>query len=224
MSETSRAHALTLLLVNPEPLIFSAFPEEEGFPFARYLGACGRAAVFRHEGPMLGEFHSARWEKRVQLARQILQAAFLLTRNRHSFALYLTDWSADNFAVGPSDGRLRLVDGEGFVVVDQARLAEFRAPGWDEPHTTRACPDNFCFAPAELCNRKESDHNLYGACKGLLAPGAYHVPGGLLHSVPAEARRRHPLLERLLLECAEPTHPGGRFEAAQELLEILKQL
>ena len=44
--------------------------------------------------------------------------ALKFTRNDDGIALYLTDWTADNFAVD-EDGRVVLVDGENFVLVDQ---------------------------------------------------------------------------------------------------------
>merc|ERR1740128_44976 len=31
---------MTLLILNSEPLLFQAFPSEDGWPFPRYLGAC----------------------------------------------------------------------------------------------------------------------------------------------------------------------------------------
>jgi hypothetical protein len=53
---------------------------------------------------------------------------------------------------------------------------------------------------------------------------AKEMPEGLLHTPPPDVLRRHPLLLRLLGECAKPTHPGGRFEAARELAEIFKAM
>ena len=45
-----------MLLLNPEPLLFMTFPREENWPFPKYLGACGRLAVFEDAGKSsLGE-------------------------------------------------------------------------------------------------------------------------------------------------------------------------
>ena len=71
-----------------------------------------------------------------------------------------------------------------------------------------------------------SDHNYFGVCQGILAPNAFSVdiPDGLLHSIPDQIRTKFPLLPRLVTECGTPTAPGGRFEAAEQLSEILKQI
>ena len=109
---------LTMLMINPEPIVFMAFPAEEGWPFPKYYGACGRLAAFENAGRSLADYYSAPWEVRVPLAKQLLEMALKLTRNDDGVALYLTDWTADNFAVD-GDGRVTLVDGENFVLVDQ---------------------------------------------------------------------------------------------------------
>ncbi len=119
-------------------------------------------------------------------------------------ALYLTDWSPDNFAVSDSDGRLRLVDGEDLVLVDAGLIREERGPGWDvkHHHAPEDCRGGgLCYSTADLCTHAQSDLNLYGACAGLLAPtslgfdvGVRH--DGLLASPPPEVARKHPLFHR----------------------------
>lgn len=71
-----------------------------------------------------------------------------------------------------------------------------------------------------------SDHNYFGVCQGILAPKAFSedIPAGLLHSVPESVRIKFPLLPRLIVECGTPSRPGGRFEAAEQLVDILKQI
>ena len=122
------------------------------------------------------EYFTAPWEIRVGLARQLLDAAFLLSgQNELGVALYLTDWfeiplppkknidaqssfrSPDNFAVSLVDGRVRVVDAEDAVLVDVGLVKEQRGPGWDVPHTAGGeaedCKRNFCYSAADLCKR-----------------------------------------------------------------------
>ncbi|TRY67135.1 hypothetical protein TCAL_11442 [Tigriopus californicus] len=218
---------LTLLILNPEPLIFSVFREDDNWPFPKYHGSCGRLAVFQDEGKPLSEFYSSDWNIRVLLSKQLLSSAMKFVRNDLNVALYYTDWISDNFAVN-QDFQVKFVDGENFILVDQSEIRALAAPGWNISHTSDGfqCESRFCYSTADLCTHAESDHNIYGLCKGLLAPGAldYALPEGLLHSIPSEVTRKHPLLPRLIGECASPTIPGGRFEAAQGLMEILSQL
>lgn len=205
------------------------FTKEEDWPFPQYYGSCGRTAVFENTGQRLTDFYFKDWMTRVKLSRQLLQMAFKFTNNKDKIALYLTDWSSDNFAVDQF-GTLTLIDGENIILVDQQLVQDTRAPGWNVKHTSgsedSACLHHFCYSSEDLCTRVESDLNFYGVCKGLLVnnPFSREMPLGLLHSIPGEVKRKHPLLSRFISECADPTHPQGRFEAAKELLDILDQL
>lgn len=220
-------HILTMILANPEPLVLMSFPSEEGWKFPKYYGSCGRLAVVEYCGRRLSEFGQADFKVRARLSAQLLQMAFDLTKNMHGLALYLTDWSTDNFAVDHRNV-LTVIDLEHVVIVDQSLVRETSAPGWNVPHTSASygCSDCFSYSLEDLCSHETSDNNLFGVCQGILAPNAFStdIPEGLLHSIPENIRLSHPLLPRLVTECGTPSQPGGRFEAAIQLLEILKQI
>ena len=171
------------------------------------------------------DFYYAPWQSRLTLAKQLLSMVTRFTENDLEIALYLTDWNSDNFAVD-EDLKIRIVDGENFILVDQRQLEEQQSPGFDVEHCSDGfgCRNRICYSSEDLCTHVRSDHNVYGLCKGLLSTHAHSktMPKGLLHSIPEGVLRRQPLLPRLLKECAMPTHPGGRFEAVQQLLEILR--
>lgn len=220
-------HLLTLSLLNPEPLFLMAFPEEEGWPVPKYFGSCGRIAVVEDAGRALTDFYDTPWATRARLSLQLLQMALKFADNSNKLALYLTDWSTDNFAVNDRLW-LRLVDLENIVIVNQTWVKDVAAPGWNVAHTSVpfGCKDCFSYSVEDLCSHQISDHNLYGACHGILAPNSFskQMPSGLLHHIPSNVKTSHPLFERLLAECAVPTHPAGRFEAATQIVEILKQM
>lgn len=101
-----------------------SFPSDEGWPFAKYLGACGRVVAVNYVGEELWSFYNAPWEKRVDLARQLMDIAEQLTNNDFDFALYLLDVSFDNFAVGPRDGKVIIVDAENVLVADKRLIKQ----------------------------------------------------------------------------------------------------
>ncbi|KAG7224940.1 hypothetical protein INR49_014856, partial [Caranx melampygus] len=101
-----------------------SFPSDEGWPFAKYLGACGRVVAVNYVGEELWSFYNAPWEKRVDLARQLMDIAEQLTNNDFEFALYLLDVSFDNFAVGPRDGKVIVVDAENVLVADKRLIKQ----------------------------------------------------------------------------------------------------
>ena len=222
-SHTRIEHILSMLYVNSEPVIFMAFPQEEGWPFPKYYGSCGRFAVFENKGQPLTGFMGAPFQKRARLSLQLLQMAQKFTKNPLGIALYLTDWTADNFAVDDF-GALSLVDAENVILVNQTLVKAVKAPGWDVEHHSsppvecegntdlQNCP--FAFYTEDLCTHPISDLNIYGACHVVLSSLLKHVPDDISQKVP--------LLSRLVTECAWPSHPGGRIEASKQLIEILK--
>jgi len=220
-------HLLTLLLLNQEPIISMAFPSVQAWPFPQYFGSCGRLAVFEYVGPTLAEYHSAKWGTRAGLAYKLMVMARHLTSNKLGLGIYPTDWSADNIAVD-EEGRVVIVDAENVIVVNQTRVRNVAAPGWDVVHTAdgHVCPDCFSFSVEDLCSHAKADHNYHGVCQGLLAVDPYSpsLPGGLLHSIPAQVLDKYPQLPSLLAQCGRPSAAGGRMEAGGKLTEMLKIL
>lgn len=114
-----------------------SFPSDEGWPFAKYLGACGRMVAVNYVGEELWSYFNAPWEKRVDLAWQLMEIAEQLTNNDFEFALYLLDVSFDNFAVGPRDGKVIIVDAENVLVADKRLIRQSKCRlSLPSPHPT----------------------------------------------------------------------------------------
>ncbi|XP_017328145.1 divergent protein kinase domain 2Aa [Ictalurus punctatus] len=229
LKDTERMELLMTLAFNPEPLVLQSFPSDEGWPFAKYLGACGRMVAVNYVGEELWSFYNAPWEKRVDLAKQLMDIAEQLTNNDFDFALYLLDVSFDNFAVGPRDGKVIVVDAENVIVADKRLIKQNKPENYDVWYESRyeECDKEAClsFSKDILCSRVTVDHNYYAICQNLLSRFAAWrgTTGGLLHDPPPDvARDGH--LAALLDECARPQKRFGRFQAAKELREYLTQL
>ncbi|XP_053314569.1 divergent protein kinase domain 2A [Spea bombifrons] len=229
LKDTERMQLLLTLAFNPEPLVLQSFPSDEGWPFAKYLGACGRMVAVNYVGEELWSFFNSPWEKRVDLAWQLMEIAEQLTNNDFEFALYLLDVSFDNFAVGPRDGKVILVDAENVLVADKKMIKQNKPENWDVWYESKFddCDKEAClsFSKEILCSRVTVDHNYYAICQNLLSRHATWrgTSGGLLHDPPAEIAKDG-RLEALLDECANPKKRYGRFKAAKELREYLAQL
>ncbi|RLV99161.1 hypothetical protein DV515_00010097 [Chloebia gouldiae] len=206
-----------------------SFPSDEGWPFAKYLGACGRMVAVNYVGEELWSYFNAPWEKRVDLAWQLMEIAEQLTNNDFEFALYLLDVSFDNFAVGPRDGKVIIVDAENVLVADKRLIRQNKPENWDVWYESKFddCDKEAClsFSKEILCARVTVDHNYYAICQNLLSRHATWrgTSGGLLHDPPAEIAKEG-RLGALLDECANPKKRYGRFQAAKELREYLAQL
>ena len=92
--------------------------------------------------------------------------AFEFTKNMHGLAVYLTDWSTDNFCVD-SRNVVTVVDLEHVIIVDQSQVRDAAAPGWNIAHTSASygCSDCFSYSVEDLCSHETSDHNLFGVCQ-----------------------------------------------------------
>ncbi|CAN0241072.1 divergent protein kinase domain 2A [Lampetra fluviatilis] len=224
---------ITLLLTiafNPEPLVMQSFPPDEGWPLAKYLGACGRIVAESYVGPPLSDLLSSPWEKRVDLAWQALELAEQLSNNDLDFGLYLLDVRAESFGVGTRDGRLILTEASRVLVSDKRHIRQERPAQFDSPYETahQDCRDSDCLALSpsrkHLCSRLSHDHNHYAVCRNLLAPlwaGGTRGGAALLGGAPRPLAGR---LEALLAECVRPKRPGGRAAAAGELRRWLADL
>ena len=105
-------------------------------------------------------------------------------------------------------------------LVNRSIIKDIKAPGWNVEHhsVSFGCEEKKCFSYSiqDLCSHSISDHNIFGACNEILKP--------LLQDIPAETLVSFPLLQRFLEECAWPSQPFARMEAANQLIEILKQI
>jgi len=178
--------------------------------------------VFSYAGVSLTAFLASNWIVRAGLAVQLLKMATLFSKNRLNIAIYPTDWTADNFAVD-SDGKIRLVDMENIVLVNQTMVARRISPGLDKLYTSDnyGCPNNECFSFSytSLCTHVMTDHNYHGVCGSLLSPSPYS--SNLLHNIPQAVIERHKVLPSLLDRCWKGRGEGGRIKAAKQIEDIL---
>ncbi len=75
-------------------------------------------------GEELWSFYNAPWEKEWTWPSSWWTIAEQLTNNDFDFALYLLDVSFDNFAVGPRDGKVIVVDAENIIVADKRLIKQ----------------------------------------------------------------------------------------------------
>jgi len=217
---------MTTLLFNSEPLIFQAFPEDEGWPFARHLGACGRYVVEEYVGPNLAEWlPSASWKDKVNAALQLLKIAEKLNQGVDGFRLYLTDVSLQNVAINVSTSNLKVIDGENIVVVDLEKMKQDYVPGYDVPYQSDngGCEefdtdlDCVSYSTEDLCNRLVNDHNWFVVCRQLYRPSDDF---GLLNGIPKKILDLYPMLLHLQQTCYQPSDNENRTSAARKLIEI----
>lgn len=218
-------------LINAEPLMLQTFPAEEGWPFPKYHGACGRYIAVSHEGEPLHNFFSETFQKRADIAYQIMKIAEKLNNEGNQFVLYWTDLSLENLVVD-SSGKVTVIDLEDIIVVDREAIARTKPrKDWDELHQSSFddCNGRNCltFSPDDLCTHANSDHNYFAACRNILSEYANEpslgLMGGLLHDMPNYAKDDWDL-QHLLHECVHGSTPGSRIKIKTQLTEALFNL
>ena len=211
----------TTLQVNREPVILQLFPQEEGWPFPRYYGACGRVIIAENAGKPLTDYLNKIWEFRVWLSVQLLQIAFLLTSNNKGWTIYLTDMDPENFALS-ENGQVFAIDVEHAVVIDTQEMKEvenleqnfkFEDPVCD--HDNVNCATHSTEA---MCQGLEKDHNFMYICKTMLG---FSHHGRLLHNPPLKEKD---IIESLLRDCIYYNSARPRRQAAKELYQYLVSL
>lgn len=214
---------IAMLHINPEPLVIQLFPARKGFPFPKFVGACGKLVAEEFIPYSLSEYCEAPWKTRVGLSIQLLELALKLTATSDHFALYFTDLTFDNIAVR-DDGSIVIIDAEDVVIVD--KLQENLKRTSIHKVTDIDCgqkPDCLSFVPKEMCSYSQSDFNIYATCRNLLSGTAR--PCGLLHGLESEVSRSVRIKIRKLLRCCvNNCTEKDRFRAANKLNKHLKRL
>ncbi|XP_067930226.1 divergent protein kinase domain 2A-like isoform X2 [Watersipora subatra] len=229
LSKEEKMMMLYTLSVNPEPIIQQLFPYDEGWPFIKYIGACGRMIAEQNGGLPLRNYFAADWKVRVKLSLQLLHIADLLTDNTIGFKIYFSDISLDNYVVD-ENLKVSIADAENVLVVDEMELERAAAPGFDKPHVSEfdTCePGANCLSVDMdgLCSATTADFNFYAVCRSLLSSYAQDeegMNGGLLHSLPSS----YPLsqsISSLADECAKPSKGRSRYTIKDQLITDLEK-
>jgi len=133
LSSHERIQMITTLMLSQEPILFQTFPQSDGWPFAGYVGACGRFVAYESAWSPLYQFVDESWLVRAHLALKLLTIANKLTDNKSQYGIYWTDISYADFGVDDKSGNVVVVNGRNLMVVDRFQIKEDKKPGWDEP-------------------------------------------------------------------------------------------
>ncbi|XP_034948122.1 divergent protein kinase domain 2A [Chelonus insularis] len=160
-------HLWTLIKINPEPLILQILQADEGWPVAKYYGACGRVVIEEYVGPPLTTYYNKPWYRRARIAINLLEAAYMFTFHNHDFSFYLTDLSSDNIAIDQNDAP-KFIDLENVIILNRNISEKEKPTNWYHLHRSENiinCDDCFSFSPIDICSHSLSDHNYFATCQ-----------------------------------------------------------
>ncbi|XP_016999534.2 divergent protein kinase domain 2A [Drosophila takahashii] len=173
------------------------------FPVPRTYASCGLTHFQAYAGQTLIHYAEAEENLRLELSRQLLELSLKLTFGFSDFRIYLTDFTADNFAYDELNQRVTLVDLDSLVLVDGLSTS-------GEAQKYEPLPgEGFTFDVSAFCSGQQLDANVYQAC--LL------LRDFLLKNVDNER------LQLLLEQCVacQDELCDMRFQQAYDLIKLL---
>ncbi|XP_069060289.1 divergent protein kinase domain 2B isoform X2 [Pleurodeles waltl] len=115
-TDRDKMRLLYTLSINAHPIVLQIFPGSEGWPFPKYLGACGRLIVSTSTIP-LKEFYNSTAEVAADLGYQLLRIIKSMRSNDMNYLFYFTHIEKDTFGVF-SDGRLFIKNSSTVGIID----------------------------------------------------------------------------------------------------------
>ncbi|XP_057326426.1 divergent protein kinase domain 2A isoform X1 [Microplitis mediator] len=213
----------TLIKINPEPIILKILRADEGWPVAKYYGACGRVVVEKYAGLPLTLYYHESWLRRAKIAIGLLESVNMFTFRNPEYSFYFTDLSPDNIVIDEND-RPVFIDLENIIVLHKNISIEDQPKEWNNLHTSDNidCNNCFSFSPTDICSHRISDHNYYSICQQILSDKS--KDDGFLHSIPVDILHNYKNLKAMIDECALPHKIKSRIEAGDELKKILQRI
>ncbi|XP_057326427.1 divergent protein kinase domain 2A isoform X2 [Microplitis mediator] len=196
---------------------------DEGWPVAKYYGACGRVVVEKYAGLPLTLYYHESWLRRAKIAIGLLESVNMFTFRNPEYSFYFTDLSPDNIVIDEND-RPVFIDLENIIVLHKNISIEDQPKEWNNLHTSDNidCNNCFSFSPTDICSHRISDHNYYSICQQILSDKS--KDDGFLHSIPVDILHNYKNLKAMIDECALPHKIKSRIEAGDELKKILQRI
>ncbi|KFV83715.1 Deleted in autism-related protein 1, partial [Struthio camelus australis] len=212
LTDRDKLRLLYTLSVNSHPILLQIFPDVEGWPFPRYLGACGRLVVSASTRP-LRDFFGAAPEVAADLALQLLAVLRSMGTNDLNYFFYFTHVDAGTFGVF-SNGHLFIRDASMLGIIDKeegSQLTDYQ----QEYKDIFSCLTVDCQSAVVSCNSIREKQSLVMVCQELLPK---LLKGKFLQPVQEK-------IDDFLQHCADGfTDDQGVDDAVAKLAELLKPL
>ncbi|XP_002062789.3 divergent protein kinase domain 2A [Drosophila willistoni] len=180
------------------------------FPVPRSFAVCGSTLFQAYAGSTLSNYLKAPIDLRLEMAKQLLQLALKLSAGFKGFRIYLTDFTADNFAYNEANGTVLLIDMDTMVLVESNDEAESES---QLSKKYKPFPgEGFTYDVNAFCDNQDLDANIYQVCL-------------LLRDQLLPDVKNHRLKEMLndCVQC-EDDKCDIRFKYANNLIDLLVEI
>ncbi|TSL16043.1 Deleted in autism-related protein 1 [Bagarius yarrelli] len=198
---------LYTLAVNQQPLILQMFPGNEGWPFPRYHGSCGRLMMWAGCRPLRSLYPSS-LAQRSDAAYQILHITQSLASNSLHFHLYYTSVSEDMFGIA-EDGRHFITDASIIGIIDLQEGFHTETDTQANHTDVFSCLSGSCVR-GPSCETIRSSQSFRLICR--------HVLPKLLTSTDVQSSRLPRRVISELTVCSDPTQSDQRIHKAVQIL------
>lgn len=235
------------LAVDPQAVIWQAFPRLEFWPFPTYLGACGRWTLQDYHGVPLGQFCGAPLWLRLRILQGILDIPARLeqkSQTTEGYSVYLGNFELGSlFTVDPDTLNVTVSNLRHAILVDRQPMVTAGVANHVVAATahiyvvdgisSHACEGNSTFSgdsggttppclarthADDLCAYSQSDHNYWAVCTALLHGfTGSDLCAAFLQGMPQE-------LISAVRQCVQDSTPGARRVALEHAKMLASKL
>ncbi|KAJ1119125.1 hypothetical protein NDU88_007311 [Pleurodeles waltl] len=211
-TDRDKMRLLYTLSINAHPIVLQIFPGSEGWPFPKYLGACGRLIVSTSTIP-LKEFYNSTAEVAADLGYQLLRIIKSMRSNDMNYLFYFTHIEKDTFGVF-SDGRLFIKNSSTVGIIDMQEGYPKIFPEVEHKDIFGCLAANF-EAKFPSCDSVSEKQNLVMVCKDVL-------PELLRDKFSNSTQQKINQTLKLCMDTALPDHQT--MNAGEALMDLLQPL
>ncbi|RNA17123.1 deleted in autism 1 [Brachionus plicatilis] len=113
---------LTILKINPEPIVLQILPKKDGWPFPEFFGSCGRIIVESLEDKTIDQYYNSPFQMRIKIAKRLLEAIKELEYNKFDIGVYLLDLGLENISYDEQNDKIYFIDAENVFLVDKLKI------------------------------------------------------------------------------------------------------
>ncbi|XP_037812126.1 uncharacterized protein LOC119603914 [Lucilia sericata] len=210
------------LINNIQPLLMPLL-EQQNFPVPKTYKVCGFTLYQQYAGQDLYHYFQMEFPLKLEISKQLLQAALKFSYGFKNYRFYITDLTADNMVYDTIKNKLYFIDLDTLFIVDSSK-AKYKSS--IHKHEYIECPGCFAYSADDIASYNISDINVYSACQFLREDLFRDHTKGFLYPIPPEVNEAYPKLWQLLNKCVDC--PGSvcweRFTVAKDLMAVIEQI
>ncbi|XP_065368687.1 divergent protein kinase domain 2A [Calliphora vicina] len=207
---------------NIQPLILPLL-KQQNFAVPETYAVCGFTLYQQYAGEDLYNYFNMDFPLKLEISKQLLQAALKFSHGFNNYRFYITDLTADNIVYDQINNKLYFIDLDTIFIVNSAKSKYHTSI---HKHQYIECSGCFAYSADDIASYNISDINVYSACQFLREDLFKDQSKGFLYPIPDKINEAYPKLWQLLNKCVDCPDSvcGERLTVANELIELFEEI